>query len=89
MSKNPNLSLNDELDEDVDFVSEEEYSQIFGEELTKEDFGVIIDSKGRLKSICLPENCETLPKHIVAVLKACGIDNAEEIYCDRPKHTLH
>ena len=89
MSKNQNnLLLNEELVDE--FEDEDDLSvEAFGQELTNEDYGFIIDARGELKSIYLPDNCETLPKHIIAILEACGIENAEEIYCNTPKVTLH
>lgn len=93
MPKNQNIiSYSDDLDEELIEVIDDDFLdevEIFGEELTSNDYGFIISPEGELKSLFLPDDCETLPKHVVEILNACGIENPQEIYCETPKDTLH
>ena len=95
MPKNPDeLYYNEdlellELEDELNEAEDRDEAEAFGDDLSPEDYGFIIGPNGSLKSIYLPDNCETLPKHILAILKACGIKDAEEIYTSKPTHTLH
>jgi hypothetical protein len=55
---------------------EEIEEQDFLDNISDEDFVLILDSNGDLKTILLPESLtETIPKNLVQILKVLGIDN--------------
>lgn len=68
-------------------VNQEEYDDYYDEEITDDDFGIILGPNGELKSVFLPtdENAE-IPETFYAILEIFGINDVSEI---EGKPTIH
>lgn len=56
-------------------------------EITEDDYGIIIDSSGRLKAMILPENAPfKAPKNFARILKVLGINDLGNLGGDATVH---
>jgi hypothetical protein len=69
-------------------ANEEETEDYGSEEISADDYGFILDSNGKLKSVLMPEDYDEIPEKVIEVFNMFGVTNIDEIYA-RLGHTLH
>lgn len=57
------------------------------DDILDDDYGIILDRDGNLKSVFLPENTDDVPEVILEILKIFDIDSIESL--QTPTVTVH
>jgi len=57
------------------------------DDISEEDFGIILDREGNLKSVFLPDNIDDVPDKVLEILELFGIDSIESLA--NPTVTVH
>ena len=66
---------------------DQEYDDYYDEEITDDDFGIILGPNGELKSVFLPtDETAEIPETFYAILEIFGISDVSEI---EGKPTIH
>lgn len=63
----------------------ESLTDVYDEEITNEDYGLVFDKDGDLKSVFMPTEYFVIPEKILAIFKALGIEDPETILV----HSVH
>lgn len=58
------------------------------EEIDLDDYAIILDAEGNLKSILMPEFYDEIPEKLIAIFKLYGVDDIDEVYT-RIGHVIH
>jgi len=58
------------------------------EEINLDDYAIILDADGNLKSILMPESYDEIPEQLISIFKLYGVDDIDEVYA-RLGHVLH
>lgn len=57
------------------------------DDILDDDYGIILDRNGNLKSVFLPENTDDVPEVVLEILKIFDIDSLESL--QSPTVTVH